>query len=81
MNTSSINTFLLIIGGIMYAVIAYQIWRGKTSLSAGREAPAALSIFRKTQPVAFWLVIAFQFILVTGLLLFFAYVIREVVTK
>lgn len=74
------NTWLLIIGGIMYAVIVYQIWRGKTSISAGKESPA-LSIFRKTQPVAFWLIIAFQFILVTGLLLFFSYVIREVVTK
>ena len=62
------NTWLLIIGGIMYVVIVYQIWRGKTSISAGKESPA-LSIFRKTQPVAFWLIIAFQFILVTGLIL------------
>ena len=74
------NTWLLIIGGILYVVIVYQIWRGKTSISAGKESPA-LSIFRKTQPVAFWLIIAFQFVLVTGLLLFFYYVIREVVTK
>ena len=64
------NTWLLIAGGIGFVIIVYQIWRGKTSISAGKESPA-LSIFRKTQPVAFWLVIAFQFILVTGLLLFF----------
>ena len=76
MNT---DIWLLSIGGIGLAIIVYQIWRGKTSISAGRE--PAMSIFRKTQPVAFWLIIAFQFVLVTGLLLFFAYVISEVVTK
>ena len=66
------NTWLLIAGGIGFAIIVYQIWRGKTSISASRESPA-LSVFRKTQPVAFWLIIAFQFILVTGLILLAKY--------
>ena len=66
------NTWLLIASGIGFAIIVYQIWRGKTSISAGRESPA-LSVFRKTQPVAFWLIIAFQFILFTGLILLAKY--------
>jgi cytochrome b subunit of formate dehydrogenase len=69
------NTWLLLVGGIMYVVILYQIWRGKTSISAGKESPA-LSVFRKTQPVAFWLIIAFQFILVTGLILLANYFLK-----
>ena len=66
------NTWLLIAGGIGFVIIVYQIWRGKTSISAGKESPA-LSVFRKTQPVAFWLIIAFQFILFTGLILLAKY--------
>jgi cytochrome b subunit of formate dehydrogenase len=63
---------LLIAGGIGFDIIVYQIWRGKTSISAGRESPS-LSVFRKTQPVAFWLIIVFQIILVTGLILLTKY--------
>lgn len=66
------NIWLLIAGGIGFVIIVYQIWRGKTSISAGKESPA-LSVFRKTQPVAFWLIIAFQFILFTGLILLARY--------
>ena len=66
------NTWLLIAGGIGLSIIVFQIWRGKTSISAGRES-SALIIFRKTQPVAFWLIIAFQFILLTGLILLAKY--------
>jgi Trk-type K+ transport system membrane component len=71
MNT---DTWLLIIGGIGFAIIVYQIWRGKTSISAGKESPA-MSVSRTTQPVAFWLIIAFQFILFTGLILVFKFLV------
>lgn len=66
------NTWLIIAGGVGFAIIVYQIWRGKTSISAGKESPA-LSVFRKTQPVAFWVIIAFQFLLFAGLILLAKY--------
>jgi len=64
MNT---DIWLLIIGGIGFAIIVYQMWRGKTSISAGKNSPA-MSVSRTAQPVAFWLIIAFQAILFTGLI-------------
>ncbi|TAK12770.1 MAG: hypothetical protein EPO32_07425 [Anaerolineae bacterium] len=66
------DTWILIAGGIGFAIIVYQIWKGKTTISAGRESPA-MSVFRETQPVAFWVIIAFQVILFTGLILLARY--------
>ena len=64
------NTWLLIIAGIVYAVIVYQIWIGKAPDPFPSQYAAQRSVSRKTEPVKFWLAIAIQFILATVALYF-----------
>ena len=64
------NTWLLIISGIVYAAIVYQIWIGKAPDPFPSQFAAQRSVSRKTQPVLFWLAIAVQFILATVALYF-----------
>ena len=65
---------LLVIGGVLYAMIGFQIWRGQLTLSDSRN-HSAWTISRKTQPTAFWIILAIQFALITGLLLVFYFLL------
>ena len=68
------NTWLLIIGGILYAILVYQIWRGETREAIPSTSGWRARISRKTEPVKFWLNIALQLIIVTVLILVFYFV-------
>ena len=64
------NIWLLLISGIVYVAIVYQIWIGKAPDPFPSQYAAQRSVSRKTQPVLFWLEIAVQFILATVALYF-----------
>ena len=64
------DVLLLIMGGIFYAILLYEIWKGEFKLSSSKNS-TSLIISRKTHPVIYWVGMAIQFILITGLRLVF----------
>lgn len=64
------NIWLLIIAGIVYVAIVYQIWIGKAPDPFPSQYAPQRSVSRKTRPVLFWLAITVQFILATAALYF-----------
>jgi len=68
------DLFLLVLGGVFYAMVGYQIWRGELTLSDNRN-KSSWTVSRKTQPVAFWVILAVQLALITGLLLLFYFLV------
>ena len=67
---ANLDLFLLILGGVFYAMVAYQVWKGELTLTSSRNA-SSFTVSRKTSPTAFWIILAAEFVLITGLLLVF----------
>jgi hypothetical protein len=65
---------VLVIGGALYAMIAFQIWRGRVTLSNSKNTSAWI-VYRKDHPRAFWIILAVQFAIITGLLLVFYFLV------
>jgi hypothetical protein len=73
MNNSTMDTFVLVIGGLMLAAIVVQIWRGATfaNINPGTFAP---SVYRKTQPTRFWMLIGVQVLVLVAVIVVFKFV-------
>jgi hypothetical protein len=71
---ANLELVLLIAGGVFYAMVAYQIWKGELTLSSSRNT-SSFTVSRKTSPTAFWIILAAEFVLITGLLLVFYFVL------
>jgi len=67
---ANVELFLLILGGVFYAMVAYQVWKGELTLTSNRNA-SSFTVSRKATPTAFWIILAAEFALITGLLLVF----------
>jgi hypothetical protein len=64
------NIWLLLVGGIVFAAVVYQIRIGKAPDPFPSQYATQRSVDRKTRPVLFWLAIGIQFILGTVALYF-----------
>ena len=63
------NTWLLIIGIFWFALLVYQIWRGKTPEAFPSKYAPSRIVSRKTEPVHFWVSIAVQIFIFAAVLL------------
>jgi Trk-type K+ transport system membrane component len=74
MNNWSMDTWLLIIGGIGFVILIYEILSGKTFSNRSDESYTR-SYSREIEPGKFWLSIVIQFIVLVGLILVFKFVV------
>jgi hypothetical protein len=68
------DTWLLVLGGLGFAALAVQIWRGATFANIS-EGSHTRSVSRKVEPGKFWRSIAVQFIVLVGLILVFKFLV------
>jgi hypothetical protein len=71
---ANLKLVLLVIAVALYAMIGFEIWRGRVTLSNSKNT-SAWTVYRESHPRAFWIILAVQFAIITGLLLVFYFLV------